>query len=203
MDCDRMLDFLGRQLHNFDDSQMARHYLLLGPSDEQSLLLLKYLVQFVENSPGLRARYLPIRYPKQFTTPKTLDAFWHHILSAMTDLRLQEGAGLGESTKLFKHMLDTEKRTSLPIDEQDGFSAWRAIAEHCQKQRRRPLLLVEDLPQLLEGLTPIHQWGLRRVLQLSTGPIMFARGQKYPTSVCGYSDAFFDFFRVIAEEAGS
>lgn len=191
-----ILDFLLNQLRQLPEGQAARHHLIVAPRGFGKTSLLRRTAIGVREAPELMARFVPLRFREEQHNVISLDVFWRNCLHALLEAREDEGAPADELDRLETLWERHAPRHHEARTEQDGGPAWHALQQECQRQGRRPVLLIDNLDTLLAGLGEAHQWALRKCLQQDDGPVMIAAASRYPESIHQHQAPFFDFFRI-------
>jgi len=176
--------------------QPARHHLVVALRGFGKTSLLRRIAIAVRTEPELRARYLALSFREEQHNVLSLDVFWRNCLQSLLEAREDEGAAAEELDAIDAAWTRLAPRQNLRREEQDGEPAWTEFRSRCERLGRRPVLLVDNLDALLNGMDADHQWALRRCLQEAGGPFLLAAAARYPESTQDASAAFYDFFRV-------
>lgn len=190
-----VLQFFLAQLRNTQTGQSARHHLIIAPRGYGKTSLLRRIKIALRDDPEFKQRYIPLTFREEQHNVISLDVFWRNCLQSLLEAREDEHAEPAEIDTLDQLWQKYAPRNNLKREEQDGEPAYSALAEHCRKLGRRPVLLIDNLDSLLAGLEQ-HQWGLRTELQKADGPVLIAAASRPPESLSDDKAAFFDFFRL-------
>ena len=159
------LDFLLRQLRLAPDGAAARQHLIIAPRGYGKTSLLRRIAIAVRTEHDLKPRFIALSFREEQHNVISLDVFWRNCIQSLIEAREDEGADQQELDAIELAWTHHAPRQSLGRDEQDGEPAWAALRVFCEQLKRRPVLLIDNLDTLLEGLSAQHQWGLRKRLQ--------------------------------------
>jgi tetratricopeptide (TPR) repeat protein/DNA-binding transcriptional ArsR family regulator len=191
-----VLQFFVRQLELLAPSEQARHHLIVAPRGFGKTSLLRRIAIAVRTDPALFSRYLPLNFREEQHNVISLDVFWRNCLQALMEAREHEGAPAAEIDAIDAAWTRLAPRHEIRREDQDGGPAWEEFRRRCDDLGRRPILLIDNLDTLLAGLSADHQWGLRRCLQASDGPVLLSAASRYPECTQDHSAAFYEFFRI-------
>lgn len=190
------LDYFLRQVRLTGEGQAATHHLVVAPRGFGKTSLLRRIAIAIRSEPDLHEHFIALGFREEQHNVISLDVFWRNCLQSLLEAREDEQAAESEIAELDAAWEQYAPRSGLKREEQDGEPAFQAFEAHCQRLGRRPVLLIDNLDALLAGLSPQHQWALRRTLQRDEGPLLIAAASRYPESTQDNGAAFFDFFRV-------
>ena len=193
----RIFSFFLKQLSLASDNGSTRHYLIVAPRGFGKTSLLRRIAIGIQDDEILHKKFIPLRFREEQHNVISLDVFWRNCLQSLAEAREDEGASPEEIAELDAAWANYAPRQALAkYNQQDGEPAWRALKEYCEKIQRRPVLLLDNLDILLEGLSDHYQWGLRKILQSDNGPILISAASRYPAAIHDQKAAFYDFFRI-------
>ena len=192
----RTLDFFLKQLRLVPASGAARHHLIVAPRGFGKTSLLRRIAIGVRTDEQLNTNFIALRFREEQHNVISLDVFWRNCLQSLAEAREDEEASPDEIAALDAAWGTHAPRQALTQEEQDGEPAWQVLRTYCEQLQRRPLLLIDNLDKLLEGLSSHHQWGLRKRLQSDDGPVLIAAASSYPSATHDQAAAFYEFFRI-------
>ncbi|MBI5657338.1 MAG: tetratricopeptide repeat protein [Geobacter sp.] len=150
--------------------------------------MLRRLAMGVMNDPALSGVLIPLTFREEQYNVHNLHVFWCNCLDALADFL--ENSGQRDAAE----QLDREIG-NLHIDP-DGSVACTLFKEWCAQQRKRPLLLVDNIDLIFTGLKEQHQWGLRRILQERGGVVVVGASAGLLEAATKVEAPFYDFFQV-------
>lgn len=186
----RELADLTQTLASLKPGEVGQHCLLVGTRGMGKSTLMQRLALAVEDDPGLRAAWLPLRFPEEQYTVNTLAQFWANVLDSLADALERQG----EATEAID--ATAARLANLPPSEQ-AEATLQAIRDISRERGQRLLLLVDNTDLLLHNIGPKGQWALRQVLQSESQLLWVGGSYQSLEANSQYHDAFLDFFRVI------
>ena len=192
----RTLDYFLKQIRTMLSSNRMKHFLVVAPRGFGKTSLLRRIAIAVQKEHDLRTHFVALRFREEQHNVISLDVFWRNCLQSLAEAREDEGATTDEIEDLDAAWFANPPRQALSQIDQDGEPARQALMLHCERMKRRPLLLIDNLDTLLAGLTESHQWSLRKSLQSDDGPVLLAAASRYPAATHDHNAAFYQFFRV-------
>ena len=175
--------------------QTARHHLIIAPRGYGKTSLLRRIQIALRTEAEFNTRFIALAFREEQHNVISLDVFWRNCIQSLLEAREDEHAPQTEIDALDALWIQHAPRAGLKRDDQDGTPAWQAFEAECDRLGRRPVLLVDNLDALLNGLEK-QQWGLRTALQQPSGPVLIAAASRYPEQLSDNTAAFFDFFRI-------
>lgn len=191
-----ILAYFLNQLRRTEPGQPARHHLIVAPRGYGKTSLLRRIALGIRDEADLNARFIALRFREEQHNVISLDLFWRNCLESLLESREEEHAPAPEIRELEDAWERHAPRQELPREQQDGLPAWEELKTRCERLGRRAVLLMDNFDTLLAGLSDLHQWSLRRILQSEDGPVLLAAAPRYPDSAHDANAAFYDFFRV-------
>ncbi len=195
------LDFFLTQLRQTAEHQAAKHHLIIAPRGYGKTSLLRRICIALRDEDEFNQRYIALSFREEQHNVLSLDLFWHNCLMSLAEAREDEGASVAEVAFLDSLWAKHGPRAGFKREAQDGSEGWQVFSEYCKKMGRRPVLLIDNLDTLLAGLPTQHQWGLRTILQMADGPILFAAASRFPDELNDSAAAFYNFFRITTLKA--
>jgi len=182
------------ELRHTQEGQAARHHLIIAPRGYGKTSLLRRIQIALRTEAEFNTRFIALAFREEQHNVISLDVFWRNCIQSLLETREDEHAPQAEIDALDALWLQHAPRSGLKREDQDGTPAWTAFEAECSRIGRRPVLLVDNLDALLNGLEQ-HQWGLRTTLQQANGPVLIAAASRYPEQLSDNAAPFFDFFR--------
>ena len=180
--------------------EVPQHILITGHRGMGKSTLLQRLALAITEEPGLDTNWLPLIFPEEQYTVRTLAEFWRNVLDALADALERRGAAPSELAAL-----DAEVRRLGALPTAEAETAALTVVDRWVAEHQRGLVLLVDSSDLLfnalaqgEGKsatkTDTALWRLRKTLSHHAG--LFWIGTSYQTleSHHDYRDAFHDFF---------
>jgi Tfp pilus assembly protein PilF len=175
-------------LREITPNNLAKHHLILGQRGMGKTSLLRRLALGVRDDPQLAAVLLPLTFREEQYNVHNLHTFWMNCLDALGDWF--EKNGRPEQAEA----LDREV-AALAQDAPEGDAALEAFKRWSKAEGRRPLLLLDSIDLILDGLGE-QDWSLRRVLQEAGGIVVIGATAGYLEATADPKGAFYDFFQV-------
>lgn len=179
------------RLREITPKNVARHLLLIGQRGMGKTSMLRRLALGVSQDADLSTVLIPLTFREEQYNVHNLHVFWCNCLDALGDY-LEKTGFHDQATQLD---LEVGKLSSKGSDP-DGAAACALFKEWCNKEGKRPLLLVDNIDLIFSGLKEQHQWGLRRILQERGGVVMVGASAGFLESAAKVEAPFYDFFQV-------
>lgn len=179
------------RLREITPKNVARHLLLIGQRGMGKTSMLRRLALGVSQDADLSTVLIPLTFREEQYNVHNLHVFWCNCLDALGDY-LEKIGRHDQATQLD---LEVGKLASKGSDS-DGAAACALFKEWCNKEGKRPLLLVDNIDLIFSGLKEQHQWGLRRILQERGGVVMVGASAGFLESAAKVEEPFYDFFQV-------
>ncbi|MEA3292626.1 MAG: tetratricopeptide repeat protein, partial [Pseudomonadota bacterium] len=178
------------RLGEITPTSLARHHLVLGQRGMGKTSILRRIALGIRDDPALSAVLLPLRFREEQYNVHNLQTFWLNCLDALADWFEKSGQDYkadsidSDIAKLGRDPSDTEGDAAL-----DLFKTWAG------SENRRPLLLLDNLDLIMDGLKE-QEWSLRRVMQEPGGVVVMGAAIGSLESTHDPKGAFYDFFQV-------
>ncbi len=202
-DADFLAGFVARQdlavsllarLGEITPRGQAKHYLILGQRGMGKTSLLRRLALGVREDTALAAVLLPLSFREEQYNVHNLHTFWLNCLDALGDYFEKTG----QADKADEIDRDTALLMRGDIDV-EGSAALDVFKRWAKREGRRPLLLLDNIDFILDGLEAQH-WSLRRVMQEAGGIVVVGASAAYLEATADPKGAFYDFFQVTVLE---
>ncbi|MDG4594336.1 MAG: ATP-binding protein [Candidatus Contendobacter sp.] len=172
----------------------AKHYLILGQRGMGKTSLLRRLALGVREDAALAAVLLPLSFREEQYNVHNLHTFWLNCLDALGDYF--EKTGQADKADEIDRDTATLMRGDMDVE---GSSALDVFKRWAKREGRRPLLLLDNIDFILDGLEAQH-WSLRRVMQEAGGIVVVGASAAYLEATADPKGAFYDFFQVTVLE---
>jgi hypothetical protein len=202
-DADFLAGFVARQdlaasllarLGEITPRGQARHHLILGQRGMGKTSLLRRLALGVREDAALAAVLLPLTFREEQYNVHNLHTFWLNCLDALGDYFEKTG----QADKADE--IDRDIATLMPGEmDVEGVAALEVFKRWARREGRRPLLLLDNVDFILDGLKAQH-WSLRRVMQEAGGIVVVGASAAYLEATADPKGAFYDFFQVTVLE---
>lgn len=189
-----LADSLLARLGEITPRGQAKHYLILGQRGMGKTSLLRRLALGVREDATLATVLLPLTFREEQYNVHNLHTFWLNCLDALGDYFEKTGQADKadeidrDTAMLMRGDTDVEGAAAL-----DVFKRW------AKREGRRPLLLLDNIDFILDGLEAQH-WSLRRVMQEAGGIVVVGASAAYLEATADPKGAFYDFFQVTVLE---
>lgn len=187
---ERLLD----RLREVGPNDLAAHHLILGQRGMGKTSLLRRLAIGIRDDPKLSTVLLPLSFREEQYNVHNLRVFWLNCLDALGDWFEHSG----EPDKADALDRDVARLSARPADP-EGEDALGRLLDWARREGRRPLLLLDNLDIILNGLSK-QQWALRRVLQKAGGIVVVGASAGWLEATMNREAAFYDFFQVTVLE---
>lgn len=167
---------------------LARHRLIVGGEGMGKSTLLRRIAIGVRDNPALAGVLIPLRFREEQYNVHNLHIFWRNCLHALTDWFDESGQEeLADRLESEVALLDSRH------DDSEGSGGFALFTAWCNRESRRPLLLVDNIDLILNGLKE-EQGCLRRICEEAGGMVVIGASTN-PMAVDSKS-AFHEFFQV-------
>lgn len=192
--CQELADNLTARLRDITPSGLARHQLILGQRGMGKTTLLRRLALAVRDDPDLSAKLLPLTFREEQYNVHNLRTLWLNCLDALADW-LERNGRSERAAALDAEIAALDRDARDP----DGVEVLEAFRAACRTESRRPLILLDSIDLILNGLAD-QDWSLRRVLQEAGGMVVVGATAGYLEATADPKGAFYDFFQVTVLE---
>jgi tetratricopeptide (TPR) repeat protein len=202
-DADFLAGFVARQdlaasllarLSEITPRGQAKHHLILGQRGMGKTSLLRRLALGVREDAALAAVLLPLTFREEQYNVHNLHTFWLNCLDALGDYF--EKTGQADKADEIDRDTATLMRGDIDVE---GSAALDVFKRWAKRESRRPLLLLDNIDFILDGLEAQH-WSLRRVMQEAGGIVVVGTSVAYLEATADPKGAFYDFFQVTVLE---
>ncbi|MDR3515951.1 MAG: helix-turn-helix domain-containing protein [Azospirillaceae bacterium] len=169
----------------------VQHSILIGARGMGKSSLLRRLAIAVKADEQLQTHFLPLRFREEQYNVISLDSFWRNCGEALADWC--DGAGLGETAAALDRAIDSATW-------RDPEGAGAEFHAACARLGRRPLLLLDNLDLVLDGLKENDGWKLRRALQAPDGPVVIGAATRLLQQAGDREAPFYEFFHPVMLE---
>ncbi|WP_200381173.1 tetratricopeptide repeat protein [Thiococcus pfennigii] len=175
---------------------LATHHLILGQRGMGKTSLLRRLALGVRDDPRLAAVLLPLRFREEQYNVHNLRVFWLNCLDALGDWLEQRGE-VSKAAALDRDVarLGPGVGQDAPDADPEGDAALETFTRWTRAEGRRPLLLLDNLDIILNGLAR-QQWRLRKELQRPGGILVVGAATGWLEATEAPGSAFYDFFQI-------
>jgi tetratricopeptide (TPR) repeat protein len=185
-----MAEKLLNRLREVTLDNVAQHRLLIGQRGMGKTSLLRRIALGILNDPELSKVLLPLSFREEQYNVHNLHVFWSNCLDALGDFFEKEGRrDLAAQVDRDVALLTREG------DDQDGVAALETFKRWCDKERKRPILLIDNIDLIFDGLAK-QDWTLRRILQEPGGILVIGATCTFLEAAAKVDAPFYDFFQV-------
>ena len=201
-DEDFLAGFIARQslaesllqgLRRIEPDGLAKHRLIIGQRGMGKTSLLRRLALGVAQDGELSTRFLPLTFREEQYNVHNLRTFWNNCLDALGDC-FERAGQIEQAEGVDRDIAQLERTTDA-----DGEAACRIFKDWCKRESKRPLLLLDNIDIILDGLSK-QDWAFRRVLQERGGAVVFGATVNPLEATAKIEAAFYDFFQVTVLE---
>ena len=174
------------------DGAANPHQLVIGPRGSGKSTLLLRVAASIRRDEELSARLFPVVFAEESYEVSTAGEFWLECLSRLADQAPQrEGA-----PDLCRTV---EELRQIPDDETLGARCVGALQDFSDRERRRLVLIVENLNMMFGDMGDPRQsgWRLRQTLQTEPRIVVLASATSRFDEIDAPDRAFYDLFRVL------
>jgi tetratricopeptide (TPR) repeat protein len=150
----------------------ARHCILIGPRGIGKTHLLLLLADTIEADKELSAKWLVIRFAEEEYGISTLAEIFQRVVDKIPNIKSEN---LGRDADL----------------------ALAYIQDYCEKEKKRILLLMDNMHLYFEQLNDVDIGKLRDILMSRAIFLIIGAAPSYFKQMVGYEEAFYNFFEPI------
>lgn len=176
------------RLREITPKNLPKHHLILGQRGMGKTSLLRRLALGVRDDPKLAAVLLPLGFREEQYNVHNLHTFWMNCLDALGDW-FEKNDFPDKAEALDRDVAE------LAQGDLEGEAALATFKRWIKAEDRRPLLLLDNIDLILDGLAD-QDWALRRVLQEAGGIVVIGATAGYLEATADPKAAFYDFFQV-------
>jgi len=169
---------------------LAEHRLILGQRGMGKTSLLRRIALGINQDPKLCNILLPLTFREEQYNVHNLHVFWCNCMDALGDKFEAEGSH-EKADRVDREVAALDNRT----DDEEGSAALHAFRQWIKSEGKRPLLLLDNIDHILNGLEE-KQWSLRRVLQERGGIVVIGATSTFLESTVDPKAAFYEFFQI-------
>lgn len=172
-------------LRNIAEGGPTEHQILIGARGMGKTSLLRRLAIGVMEDPILKSIFIPLRFREEQYNIISLDAFWRNCGEALAEWCEQHyNQELADRLDL---AIESEEWRN-DVKGRDGFLA------ACKEAGGRPILLLDNLDLILEGIDTDGRWSLRATLQRDNGPLVIGAATALLAEGADREKPFYEFF---------
>lgn len=172
---------------------LATHHLILGQRGMGKTSMLRRLAFGVREDPDLASRFIPLSFREEQYNVNSLRVLWLNCLDALGDWYEKHGQ-TDKASELDRKIAILSDDN--PQKDSDGQAALDLFHSLCKAEGKRPLLLLDNVDLILNGLGKEQDWSFRRELQKPGGIAVVGAAVAYLESSTDPKAAFYDFFQV-------
>ncbi|HWK02154.1 MAG TPA: tetratricopeptide repeat protein [Puia sp.] len=187
-----ILQELERGIKNEKKNSIPQHYLIIGTRGMGKSTLLKRL-EIRLGETDMKDQYIPLLFPEEQYNVDRISKFWLNSLDVLADTLEQEG-NEEEASAIDKLITSLSEMSDENVLADDAYEALKII---CQKYKRRPVFLIDNIDLLFEAISKDQQFKLRAILTSNGAPIFVGASTHNPDASLNYEAPFFDAFDII------
>ncbi|MGB4959101.1 MAG: tetratricopeptide repeat protein [Saprospiraceae bacterium] len=180
-------------ISNEDKSSIPQHYLIIGQRGMGKTTLLKRIEVEIRTNKDLSTKYVALQFPEELYNVDRLSKFWLNTIDVFLDYLELSG-----NMSLYK-IFDVKLKQLIQNGENESLSemAYQLFIQIIKEISKRPILLIDNLDLVFEGLKEEEQWQLREKMSKSGAPIFIGASAAPFDAVFEYKQAFYDYFKLV------
>ena len=177
---------------------LAKHRLILGQRGMGKTSILRRIALGVRNDANLSKALLPLTFREEQYNVHNLHTLWCNCLDALGDFFERTGQ-YDKARELDQEAAALTRPGGDRKSKEEGEEALAVLKKWSKREGKRPLLLLDNINLILDGLEKQH-WALRRTLQEAGGIVIIGAAAAYLEATTNPKGAFYDFFQVTVLE---
>ncbi|MDR0865391.1 MAG: hypothetical protein LBO74_10745, partial [Candidatus Symbiothrix sp.] len=199
----KQFEMLMEAIADEEENSIPQHHIIIAQRGMGKTTML-HRIAIELHKPAYKDRFIPLAFPEEQYTVTNLGDFWLNCLDALADSLELEHYDAKEVQQIDIRV----KEISLHKDSDETASqAYRFLMEFCQKIKRRPVLLVDNIGLIFNRLSKNNQHSLRAVLSENGAPIVLGAGvvilpsqsnnkANVVKAITDYEAPFYDYFQI-------
>lgn len=160
-----------------------QHYMLLGQRGAGKTTLLLRLKYAVEDDPKLSKWLIPVMFSEEQYHISEVVNIWEHVAAYLEDHH--NFFGLCSEMEQFAGETDFEA------------TAFDILVKHLDKHKKKLVLFIDNVGDLLKKLNQLEIFRLREILQTKPHLRLIAASSAILDGILDYQQPFFEFFKMI------